>query len=276
MVPYDSMISKYSHNSLVWVDVEFPKEEELFYVMEEYSVPESIEIEIISKKKDSKTRIYSNLIFISLSIPDILCENNKEVDSKIIFIITNRFIITIHDEPIEALGEFLNNLEMDTTLPEELRINNNSLLFFYLIKSLYVDIKDKLITNKIQIKELEDKLIDKKKNKNISKLIYEKNQTLIKTGKCINSHENVFKDLPQYLMQMFGEQYNNYTNIIINEYSEIKNMLNKQEQDFINLYNINNLMLIDQNNKKLKLLTRLSILSLVAVILTFLYVFSNI
>ncbi len=270
------MISKYSHNSLAWVDIENPKEEELFYIMEEYSIPESIEAEIISRKKESKTKLYSNLIFISLNIPYILGESNKEIDSRITFIVTNNFIITIHDEPMEALGEFLNNLEMDTTLPEELRINNNSLLFFYLFKSLYINIKEQLATNKIQIKELENTLIDKKKNKNASKLIYDKNQILIKTEKCISSHENVFEDLPQYLMQMFGEQYNSYTNIIINEYSEVKSMLSKQGQDFINLYNINNLMLIDQNNKKLKLLTKLSILSLIAVILTFLYVFSNI
>lgn len=270
------MISKYSHNSLTWIDIESPKEEELFYIMEEYSIPESIEAEILSKKKDPRTKLYSNLIFISLNIPNVLSEDSKEVDSKIIFIIDNNFIITIHDEPMEALEEFLNNLEMDTTLPEELRINNNSLLLFYLIKNLYINIKEQLLINKTQIKELENKLIDKKKNKNTSKLIYNKNQVLIKTEKCINSHENVFDNLPQYLMQMFGEQYNNYTNIIINEYSEIKNIINKQEQDFINLYNINNLMLIDQSNKKLKILTRLSILSLIVIILTFLYVFSNI
>jgi Mg2+ and Co2+ transporter CorA len=111
--------------------------------------------------------MYSDLIFISLDVPLILNENNKEIDSRIIFIITNSFIITIHDEPMEALGEFLNNLEMDTTLPEELRIKNNSLLFFYLIKNLYINIKEKLATNKIQIKEIENKYtiyVDTKKN----------------------------------------------------------------------------------------------------------------
>jgi len=269
------MISKYSHNSLTWVDLESPKEEELFYILEEYSIPQTIEEEIRSKSKEPRTKSYFGLLFISLNFPHILNSNDKSLDNKIIFIVHGSFIITIHNEPIEALGEFLNNLEMDTTLPEELRINNNGLLFYYLMKSLYVNLKEQLITNKSEIKEFENTIIGGK-NKNASKLIYNKNQALIKAGLCLNSHEIVFDNLSKYLIQIFGERFEQYPPLIMDEYSLINQMIEQQEKSFINLYNINNLILTDRNNKKIKILTRLSIISLIITILTFLYVFSNI
>ena len=269
------MISKYSHNSLIWIDLESPKEEEILYVIEEYSIPSSLVEEIRKKASKSKTKISSDVIFLSLNFPKILHDENKVLDNKIIFIISENFIMTIHDEQIDALNEFLNNLEMDTTLPEELKITNNGLLLFYLIKSLYINLKEQLVVNNTEIKELEGKIIGIKK-KNISKSIYNKNYILIKIDQCLNSHGRIFDYLKESLVRVYGEKFEYYTSLIKNEYSETKDMVTEQGKNFVNLYNISNLMLIDQNSKKLKLLTRLSILSLIIVILTFLYVFSNI
>jgi len=269
------MISKYSHNSLIWIDLESPKEEELIYAIEEYSIPSSIEEEIRKTSSKSKTKMSSGYIFLSLIFPKILHKENKVEDNKIVFIIHEDFIMTIHDTQIDALGEFLNNLEMDTTLPEELKITNNGLLFFYLVKSLYINLKEQLFINNTEIKELENKIIGIKK-KNISKSIYNKNYILIKIDQCLNSHGRLFEYLKEFLIGIYGEKFEYYISLIKNEFSETKDMVSEQGKNFVNLYNISNLMLIDQNSKKLKILTRLSVLSLIIIILTFLYVFSNI
>lgn len=269
------MISKYSHNSLSWIDLESPKEEELLYLIEEYSIPKGIEEEIRKKTSKSKIKMSSDFIFLSLNFPQILHYDNNVEDNKIIFIIHEEFIMTIHNEKIEALNEFLNNLEMDTTLPEELKITNNGLLFFYLIKSLYINLKEQLIVNNTEIKELEAKIIGIKK-KNISESIYNKNYILIKIDQCLNSHGRILEYLKESLIAIYGEKFEYYTSLIKNEYSETKDMVSEQGKNFVNLYNISNLILINQNSKKLKILTRLSIVSLLIVTLTFLYVFSNI
>lgn len=269
------MVSKYSHNSLLWIDLESPKKEELVYVIEEYSIPLEIEQEIRFKNIEYKTKLYSGFIFVSLDFPYISNSENKISSNKIIFIINNNFIITIHSEPIEALKEFLKNLEMDTTLPEELKIKNNGLLFFYLIKNLYIDLKEKLIIEKANLKEISDKVIENKQ-KDISKIIYKKNHILIKLDQCLNFHKRILETLPSFLIRIFGEQFEYYTNTIVKEYSETRTLLDQQERNFANLYNFSNLIIINKNNKKLRLLTRLSILSLLIALLTFLYVFSNI
>jgi Mg2+ and Co2+ transporter CorA len=269
------MISKYSHKSLIWIDLESPKEEEILYLLEQYSIPSSLEEEIRKKSSKQKVKISSDYIFLYLNFPKILHIENKVEENKIIFILHEDFIITIHDEQVDALGEFLNNLEMDTTIPEDLKITNNGLLFFYLIKSLYINLKEQLVVNNTEIKELENKIIGIKK-KNISKSIYNKNYILIKIDQSLNSHGRILEYLKDPLTLVYGEKFEYYISLINNEFREAKDMVSEQGKNFVNLYNISNLVLIDQNSKKLKILTRLSILSLIIVILTFLYVFSNI
>lgn len=269
------MISKYSHNQLLWIDLESPTEEELIYVLEEYRIPRLIEEEIRSKTQKTKIRSSEDIIFASFYFPKILHNDNKIIENKVIFVVCKDIVLTIHDNPIDAIGEFLNNLEMDSAILDELKITNNGLMTFYLIKSLYVNLKEQLVINNNGIKEIENKILNPK-NKNISKLIYNKNYLLIKIDKILNFNERILKSFFDNLINIFGHSIEYYSSVIQNEHTDIKDMLNEQGKSFNNLYNITNLMLIDKNSKKLKILVKLVFLSLIISLITFLYVFSNI
>lgn len=269
------MISKYSHNQLLWIDLESPTEEELIYVLEEYKIPQYIEEEIRSKTQKTKIRFSEDAIFSSFYFPKILHNENKIIDNKVMFTVCKDIVLTIHDKPIDAIGEFLNNLEMDSAILDELKITSNGLMTFYLIKSLYVNLKEQLVINNNGIKEIENKILNPK-NKNISKLIYNKNYLLIKIDKTLSSNERILKSFFDNLINMFGYGLEYYSSVIQNEHSDVKDMLSEQGKNFNNLYNITNLMLIDKNSKKLKTIIKLVFLSLVISVITFLYVFSNI
>jgi len=269
------MISKYSHKELTWIDLESPKEEEIIYIGEQYSIPLSIEEEMRIKNKDSKIKLNSGFISVAFDFPHILHKENKVFADKIIFIINDDFICTIHNRPLEAINEFLKNLEIDATIEEKLNIKDNGSLFFYLMKSLYVNSKEQLLENEEEIKKLENKVI-RVKTRKVSELIYQKNQVLIQTEECISSHSGTLSALPQLLIQVFGDRFEKYNLAIAGEYSETVNSVKKQEKNLTNLYNIYNLILVNKNNKRLKLLTILLVASLVISITTYLYVFYNI
>ncbi len=269
------MISKYSHKELTWVDLETPSEEEILYVIEQYSIPLSIEEEMRIKNEESKTKLNSGYIFSSLYFPQILSKENIVQKNKIDFIINNNFVLTIHDKPVEAFSEFIKNLEIDTTLPEQLQIKHTDLLSFYLIKSLYLNLKEQLSQNENYIKEIENK-INKSKTKNTPWLIFKKNQILIKMEEIIGSHDKVLDTMSKYLIQIFGDKFENYSSIITEEFIKVKLIIASQNKSLINLYNLNNLILIKQNNRKIKLLIALVVTSLVVIISIYLYVFNHI
>jgi hypothetical protein len=147
------MISKYSHKSLVWTDLESPKEEEISHIIEEYSIPKSIEEEIKNEFKDDIINIDYDFIFIHL-------EN-------IIFIVNDNFVLTIHPKPIPAFFKFSKELELDIATDEKLKINTHKLLFAYLLKSLYKnqnkDLPKNLPVDNQELQNLKIQLIQKNK-----------------------------------------------------------------------------------------------------------------
>jgi magnesium transporter len=269
------MISKYNNKSVIWVDLEDPSEEEFRYIIDLYSIPRVIEEEMRTKNKDVKTKLIAGFISTSFDFPQILDIENRVISRKIIFIISKDFICTIHDKTMEALSEFLKNLEVDSSLDEKLNILDNGSLFYYLIKSLYVNLSDQIIENGVCNKDIENQIIEGK-NRKLSEPLYLKNQMLINLKESISSHEKTFKNLPAFLVQLFGDRFKYYLNIMKDNLFDITSLVIRQEKNINNLHNTYNLILTDKNNQKIKNLTTLIIISLGLSVLTFLYVFFNI
>ncbi len=269
------MISKYNNKGVTWIDLEDPTEEEFRYIIDLYSIPKVIEEEMRTKNKDVRTKLIAGFISTSFDFPQILDLENRVISRKIIFIIHKDFICTIHDREMEALSEFLKNLEVDSTLDQKLNILDNGSLFFYLVKSLYLSLSDQIVENGICNKEVENQIIEGK-NKKLSEPLYLKNQMLINLKESIASHEKTFKNLPDLLIQLFGDRFKYYLNIMKDNLFDITSLVVRQEKNIISLHNTYNLILTDKSNRKIKNLTTLIIISLILSVITFLYVFFNI
>jgi len=155
------MISKYNHKELIWIDLESPSEEEIFHIIEQYSIPLYIKEEIMLKTHEDRINLDNDFIFASLYFPQ--AEGSENRDNKLIFVVSNSFILTIHNEPMQALNIFSKEMELDIITEEKLKISNNKLLFAYLLKSLYINSQKQLVMNYIQIKSLKKQLLKKSK-----------------------------------------------------------------------------------------------------------------
>lgn len=155
------MISKYNHKELTWIDLESPSEEEIFHIIEQYPIPLYIKEEIMLKTQEDRISLDNDFIFASLYFPQLLISKNK--NNKLIFVVSNNFILTIHNEPMQALNIFSKEMELDIITEEKLKISNNRLLFAYLLKSLYVNSQKQLVINEMEVKSLKKQLLQNNK-----------------------------------------------------------------------------------------------------------------
>lgn len=160
------MISKYSHKELIWADLESPEDTEITYILEEYNIPSIIKEEMILAQKEDVIKLYNDYIFASLCFPQLAPDKN--VDNKLIFIASDKFIISIHNEPIHALHAFLKEMELDTMGESKANIDDNKLLLAHLLKSLYVNSHKQIIASDAKIKYLKNQII--KNNKKLKLL----------------------------------------------------------------------------------------------------------
>jgi Mg2+ and Co2+ transporter CorA len=144
------MISKYSHKELNWVDLESPSKEETSHIVEQLSIPSYIVEKINKKTKEDIIDIDDSFIFASIS-------------NELIFVVNDNYILTIHSKPIQAFDKFGKEMELDIIVEENSKINNNKLLFAYLLKNLYLDLQNQSIINNTQIRDLEKQIIIKSK-----------------------------------------------------------------------------------------------------------------
>lgn len=150
------MISKYNHQKLAWIDLENPKNEEISYIFEEYSIPKIIRDRIKINKIEAKIDQIDDYIIVYLNFPII--EKKSEQDNQLICIINDEFIITIHDKYISPLIEFKKDLELNIITEGEMKIDNNKVLFIYLLKDLFLNLKNHLYVEKRNIKKLETQI----------------------------------------------------------------------------------------------------------------------
>lgn len=154
----DYMISKYNHKELNWVDLESPKEEEIEHILDQYPIPKDIKDSILSRNTNDVINLSYDFIYISIL-------------NKIIFVVNDNFVITIHDDPLEAFDKFSKEMELD--LYGEGKMNNHKLLFAHLLKNLYINLKNKQKLDEKEINELKkeiegnNKINNKKNRRNI-------------------------------------------------------------------------------------------------------------
>ena len=164
------MISKYNHKELTWIDLESPSEEEIFHIIDEYSIPLYIKEEIILKTTEDRINLDNEYIFASLYFTQVL--EDEKIENNLIFVVSNSYILTIHSKPMQTFDIFSKEMELDIITDENNKVNNNKLLFAYLLKSLYVNSQKQLSLNSIQIEKLIIQLRKKAKQIKLYKTLF--------------------------------------------------------------------------------------------------------
>ncbi len=160
------MISKYMHKGLNWIDLESPSKEEVAYILDEHNIPIFIKEDIMLASKDDIIRLEQGYIYAHLNTPQVSDDQNE--NDRLIIVANDNFIIVIHDKPIQALGEFSKEMELDIVTEEKFGTNNNKLLFAHLLRSLYVNSQNQLTEKETKIEQLEKQIThDAKKFKSL-------------------------------------------------------------------------------------------------------------
>lgn len=164
------MISKYNHKELTWIDLESPSDEEIFHIVDEYSIPLYIQEEITLRPKEDRINLDNEYIFASLYFSQL--SQDDKVQNNLIFVVSNSYILTIHNKPMQTLDIFSKEMELDIITDENNKVSNNKLLFAYLIKSLYVNSQKQLTSNEIKISHLIEQLQKRIKKTKLYKTLF--------------------------------------------------------------------------------------------------------
>ncbi len=249
------MLTKYSSQSVAWVDLENPTEEEIRKIMEEYSVNPIVARELISPSFRSRVDLYGNLIYLILHFPRTR-DNGKgedKRDNEIDFVIGKKFIITARYSPIEALHKVSRLFEMNSLL-EKSDDRHAGHLFFRMMREIYGSLLHEIDSVRGSIREVESKIFKGREREmvvEISKI----SRIILDFKSAFGLHAEVLESFEVAGKKFFGQDFDYELHAIIGEYAKIENALRANSEFAGELRDTNDSLLSSKQNEIMKTIT---------------------
>src|SRR3989344_2952266 len=139
------MVSRYTHKSVTWVDVETPTKEEVRKLMDEFSIHPLVAEELLLPTVKPKVELYNDqFIYLILHFPAFRHTHTAGTDQEVDFIIGRNFIITTRYDTIDPLHKFSKIFEVNSILDRSDIGEHAGFVFFYMIKKLYKALEHEL------------------------------------------------------------------------------------------------------------------------------------
>ena len=255
------MISKYTYNDITWIDMQSPTEEEVFHLVDKYSIPPLVAEEFMSETVRSKVDLYNNLIYLILHFPVDHKKNSEKTEQEIDFVIGKNFLITIHYEHINSLHKFFKKFEKNSLFDKKNIGNHAGYLFFYVIKELYKDVLNELENINLDLKKIEHDIFEGKEKETV-KVILNVNRKLLDFKQAMRFHFETLKSFESAGKNFFETEFSYYLEAIISEYNKIKNVLDNHKDLLVDLRETNDSLLSSKTNEVIKNLTILNFVML--------------
>ena len=248
------MISKYRYNNVDWIDVQSPTKEEVYSLIEEYSIPAIITEELITETVRSKVDLYDNLIYLVLHFPVTRTKNKDQSEQEIDFIVGKNFLITTHYELINPLHEFFKKFEVRALLNKKSKDEHAGHLFYHIIKELYRNVNQNLEMINPDLKKIERNIFEGKE-KDTVKIISEVNRKLLNFKQAMRHHYEALRSFESAGKKFFEPEFGFQLEAIIGEYNKIKNAMDSHKEIITDLRETNDSLLANKTNETMKILT---------------------
>jgi len=250
------MISKHNKNSVTWIDVVNPTEEEVFNLKEEFLLSDRVTGEILNPSIRAQTAVYDDYIFAIMHFPSLEGSKKGSRRSEIDFILGKHFLITIHYENIEGMNSF--GKILDRFLAESpIELRHSGHLFSLFVKELYKTSNKDLDKIEKTLDDIEKNIFSGKERKMVA-VLSESIHKLIDYDHAIRFHSYIYADMEKIGVKLFGINFKD-------EIDEAKELLNSliERQRFLReavdeFKSTNDTLLQHKTNDVMKTLTMMS------------------
>ncbi len=249
------MVSRYTHKSVTWVDVETPTKEEVRKLMAEFSIHPLVAEELLLPTVKPKVELYNDqFIYLILHFPAFRHTHGAGTDQEVDFIIGRNFIITTRYDTIDPLHKFSKIFEVNSILDRSDIGEHAGFVFFYMIKKLYKALEHELeyISDRLHATE---EHIFKGMEKEMVIELSNISRELLAFKQAVALHREVLESFEIAARSFFGDDYAFHTRAILGEFHRINAGILAQLDWLVELRETNNSLLTTKQNEVMKILT---------------------
>lgn len=250
------MISKYTKNSVTWIDISSPSIEEVQSLKEEFLFSEKVISEILTPTLRAQTVVYEDYLFAVMHFPTLEGVKKGSRRAEVDFILGKHFVITIHYENIESMNGFGSILDRFLS-QSPIALRNPGHLFALFAEELYKTSNKDLDKVDKTLDEIEKNIFDGKERRMVN-VLSESIHKLIDYDHAIRFHDHVYEDIRKFGVEMYGETFKDDIDTLIDSLealSERQRFLREAVDEF---KSTNDTLLQHKTTDAMKTLTMMS------------------
>ncbi|HEY4480370.1 MAG TPA: CorA family divalent cation transporter [Candidatus Paceibacterota bacterium] len=244
------MITNRSFFDQTWADVNSPTKEELDSLTLSENLDPIIARDLLIPTPKQQAKEFGDSLYVVLHVPFFNHSRMENSEQEIDFVISEKKLITVRYDSIDALHHFSKQIEVAEILNKE----HHPHLFFGLAEEIYKFLFDEIEYMEDQIKEIETKTFSGLEKEMVWSISYvARNLLLIK--RTVGAHETVWENLEKNGEKLFGAKFAKDAKRLFEEWKRLmattKNMTDGLEE----IRQTNNSLLTTKQNEVMQVFT---------------------
>ncbi|TSC67954.1 MAG: magnesium transporter [Parcubacteria group bacterium Gr01-1014_72] len=256
------MLTKHTHRSLTWVDLESPTREEIREIVESYRIHPLLAHDLTAPTFKPRVDLYDNCIYLILHFPQLRGEHGVSGDGEEVdFIIGKDFLITARHGTLTPLHHFSKVFEVTSILDKGDIGEHAGFLFFHMITRLYEALMEDLESIKRDIAAIEREVFAGREREMVIALSHA-SRKLLDFKRATSLHKEVFRSFETAGGTFFGSDFRYHLRAITGEYYKIADAIENNLEAVQELRETNNSLLSTRENEQIRILTTVAFITL--------------
>ncbi len=245
---------------LTWINISNAGKNEINFLKKNFNftnehLQNSFSSKTAQRPSIERTKDY---IFMILHFPTFRDDNI--IAGEIDFFIGNGYLITIHNNKIEALNNFFNTCKKDPDSLVAYNLESSAILLYELLDKLINDTYKMLDQNSIAIDEVEDMIFAQEQKKSVTEILTLK-RNIINIRKILQNHKNTIQKLMEMEDKLMPEdKIDKYYISLLDHSKRIWQILDNQKEMIEALYSTNESLMNYKISDIMKTLTIFSVI----------------
>lgn len=255
------MIHRYTYQSLTWVDLESPTQEEVRGVMEEFGIDPMIAEELLTPTLRPRIDIRDDYFYLVLHFPALKHSHASSSDQEIDYVVGRNWMITTCYDNIDPLHTFSKIFEVNTMVNRETLWTHAGDMFFHMMTTLYNSVGHELEHIEDRLEKAEEDVFDGHEKETVLSLSVI-GRDLLDFKQTLGPHKTMLDSLFTATESLFTPSFSQKIRNIVGEYYRIWNAVETQTASLHELRETNNSLLTTKQNETIKTFTILAFTTL--------------
>ena len=247
---------------LTWTNIKNPGKDEIEYLRKRYDFSLKHLQASSAKVNSHRPMIYKEdgYLFLILHFP--VLKKDHVIAGEIEFFMGHGYVITLHNNKINALNSFFNSCKKDSSFLESYKMKSSIILLYEIMKKLMLSSYTVLDQNSEEINAIEQSIFTRSQRKTNSEILILR-RNILNLRQIIQSHKNILKKIMGTESSILPtKQIKEHYFELLEHSKRIWEISDNQKEIIDALYDTNEAMINYRLNDIMKTLTIFSIIFL--------------